>query len=183
MVKQCLGKYFFVHPLSYILPIASGVSFDRVVFGLANNETEFTARLLINLGFKRALVVAGRDNDGKHFDEISNLGKTKITEIEEGKYKIYEIEPKDFDLKKGVNTEISQGKNVKENADIFRCILNGKEKGPKRDIVLINSGALIYISGIANSIAEGMELAKKSIDEGRALNTLNCFLKVYKKYE
>ena len=73
MTKEYLGKFFFVHPLSYILPIASGIAFDRVLFGLASDETEITAEILLKMGFDNSLVVSGRDMEGNYFDEISNI--------------------------------------------------------------------------------------------------------------
>ena len=99
MTGQYLGKFFFVHPLSYILPIASGISFDRVVFGLATDKTELTAKLLLRLGFDNSLVVSGRDKDGNYFDEISNIGPTKISEIKNGKIKTYTVMPTDYNIK------------------------------------------------------------------------------------
>ena len=93
MLKEYMGKFFFVHPLSYILPIASGVEFDRVVFGLASDATEKTAELLLKLGYDNSLVVAGHDKNGRNFDEISNIGKTKISEIKNGKIETYIVTP------------------------------------------------------------------------------------------
>lgn len=179
MVKEYLGKYYFVHPLSYILPVASGLKFDRVIFGLADEDTEFTANLLIALGYVNSMVVAGRDLSGNSLDEISTIGPTKITEIKNGKFETYEVVPSDFDLDKASYNDIKEGSTIDENAAIFRSIISGVEKGPKRDIVLVNSGSVIYISGLARSIKEGITLAAKAIDSGAANKLLNDFIKFF----
>ncbi len=172
MNKEYMGKFFFVHPLSYILPIASGVSFDRVLFGLASDETEKTAKLLIELGFDNSMIVSGHDDNGNNFDEISNIGITKITEIKNKKIITYEINPLQFGIPLSKKEDIQEGKNVKENSKIFIDILSQKELGAKRDIILLNAGALIYISGLAKNIQEGIEYAKQAIDSGLALKKL-----------
>ncbi len=179
MLKEYMGKFFFVHPLSYILPIASGVKFDRVVFGLASNATEKTAELLLKLGYDNSLVVAGHDKNGKNFDEISNIGKTKISEIKNGKIKTYYVTPEDFGMKTYDSVDISEGKSVKENAKIFKDIINGVEQGAKLDAILLNSGALIYVSGIAKDIKEGINIAKKTIESGKAKDVLENIIKIY----
>lgn len=179
MLKEYMGKFFFVHPLSYILPIASGVEFDRVVFGLASDETEKTAELLLKLGYDNSLVVAGHDKNGKNFDEISNIGKTKISEIKNGKIETYFVTPEDFGMKTYNSLDISEGKSVKENAKIFKDIINGVEQGAKLDAILLNAGALIYISGIAKDIKEGVNIAKKTIQSGKARDVLENVIKIY----
>lgn len=99
---------------------------------------------------------------------------------EYGKIKTSFLNPEDYGFDKASYSDIAEGKTVNENADIFINILNQTEKGPKRDIVLLNSGALIYLSGLAKTINEGIELAKISIESENALNTLNNFIKIYK---
>lgn len=179
MLKEYMGKFFFVHPLSYILPIASGVEFDRVVFGLASDATEKTAELLLKLGYDNSLVVAGHDKNGKNFDEISNIGKTKISEIKNGKIETYFITPEDFGMKTYDSMDISEGKSVKENAKIFKDIIDGVEKGAKLDVILLNSGALIYTSGIAKDIKEGISIAREAIKSGKAREVLENVIKIY----
>ena len=172
MNKEYMGKFFFVHPLSYIIPIASGVKFDRVVFGLASDKTEMTAELLLKLGYDNSMVVAGHDKFGNNFDEISNIGSTKITEIKNGKLKTYTINSMDFGLKLYSKSCIKEGKTIEENAKIFIDVLSNNEKGAKLDIVLLNAGALIYVSGLANGLDEGIDIARKTILSGKAMEKL-----------
>lgn len=75
--------------------------------------------------------------------------------------------------------DISEGKSVKENAKIFKDIINGVEQGAKLDAILLNSGALIYISGIAKDIKEGINIAKKTIESGKAKDVLENIIKIY----
>ena len=180
MHKEYMGKFFFVHPLSFILPIASGIKFDRVLFGLANDNTELTAELLLKLGYDNSIVVAGHDMEGNNFDEISNIGPTKISEIKNGKVNTYVVMPDFFGINRGKKINILEGNSVKDNADIFMQILKAKEIDDKVNIILINAGTLIYISGIAKSIKEGIELAKESILSGRALEQFNKIKEVLK---
>jgi len=179
-VKEYLGKYYFVHPLSFILPVASGVTFDRVLFGLANNDTEFTARLLQALGYDNSMVVNGHDGEGRNLDEISNIGPTKITEIRNGEIKTREISPGDLGFTTANYSDIKNGNSVAENAEIFLNLISGKDTTPRKDIVLMNSGALIYISGMVNSITDGICIAAETINTGKAAKLLVDFIEVFR---
>jgi anthranilate phosphoribosyltransferase len=130
------------------------------------------AQVLISLGVKRGMVVYGMDK----LDEISLSAPTKVCEIKEGWYKTYTIEPEDFGFNKCTKDDLKGG-TPEENAKITREILGGA-KGPKRDAVLLNAGASLYIGGKADSFKEGVELAAKTIDSGKALETLENFIKV-----
>jgi len=125
------------------------------------------ADVLANLGTKRALIVYGTDM----LDEISLSSVTSVAELfEDGRIKTYTINPADFGFKLYPTTEFTGG-DREENAKIFMNILKG-EKGPKTDITLLNAGAAIYIAERAESIREGIEIAKKAIESGAALDTL-----------
>ncbi|PHU39693.1 anthranilate phosphoribosyltransferase [Pseudobutyrivibrio ruminis] len=128
------------------------------------------AQVLISLGVKRGMVVYGMDK----LDEISMSAPTKVCEIKDGWYKTYIIEPEDFGFSKCTKDELKGG-TPEENAKITREILNGA-KGPKRDAVLMNAGASLYIGGKADSFKEGIELAASIIDSGKALETLEKFI-------
>ena len=130
------------------------------------------AQVLTSLGVKRGMVVYGQDK----LDEISMSAPTKVCEINDGKYRTYTIQPENF----GFNTctkEDLKGGTPEENAKITRDILNGA-KGPKRDAVLMNAGAALYIGGKASTFADGIKLAAEIIDSGKALETLEKFILV-----
>lgn len=130
------------------------------------------AQVLINLGVRRGMVVYGMDK----LDEISMSSPTKICEIKDGWYKTYMIKPEDFGFKTCTKDELKGG-TPEENAKITYDILSGA-KGPKRDAVLLNAGASLYIGGKADSFKAGVELAASIIDSGKATETLNKFIEV-----
>lgn len=130
------------------------------------------AKVLVELGVKRGMVVYGMDK----LDEISLSAPTKVCEIKDGILHTYEIKPEDFGLSRCKKEDLAGG-DPKENAAITLAILNG-ERGAKRDAVLLNAGAALYIGEKAKSIQEGINLAAKLIDSKKALKVLEDFIKV-----
>ena len=130
------------------------------------------AQVLMDLGVERGMVVYGRDK----LDEISLSAPTKICEFQNGWFKSYVIQPEDFGLTRCRKSELVGG-TPEENAAITRSILAG-ERGPKRDAVLLNAGAALYIGGKAASLAEGVKLAGELIDSGAAAKTLERTIEV-----
>ncbi len=130
------------------------------------------AQVLIDLGVKRGMVVYGKDK----LDEISMSAPTKVCEFKDGWFRSYTISPEDFGLTRCEKNDLVGGTPA-ENAAITRAILGG-ERGPKRDAVLMNAGASLCIGGKADNMAEGIKLAGEIIDSGKALETLENFIKV-----
>lgn len=136
------------------------------------NLVEPLAQVLTSLGVKRGLSIYGMDK----MDEISASAETKICEFHHGFYKTYVIKPEDFGFTRCKKEDLIGG-TPEENAAITTAILKG-EQSPRRNAVLMNAGAAIYIAGKANSIADGVSLAGKLIDSGAALKTLELIRKV-----
>ena len=134
-------------------------------------------RVLISLGVKRGMVVYGQDK----LDEISLSSPTTVSEIRDGWYKSYVIKPEDFGFERCSKEELKGGSPA-ENARITLDILNGK-KGPKRDAVLMNAGAALYIGGKADSMKAGTALAAEILDSGKALETLRKLIEVSNRPE
>ena len=130
------------------------------------------AQVLISLGVKRGMVVYGTDK----LDEISLSSPTKVCEIKDGWFKSYTITPEVFGLTSCKKEDLVGG-SPKENAEITKNILKG-EKGAKRDAVLMNAGAALYISGKADSLNDGIKLAGEIIDSGKAYETLQKLIEV-----
>jgi len=130
------------------------------------------AKVLMELGVKRGMVVYGMDK----LDEISLSAPTKVCEIKDGSLHTYEIKPEDFGLSRCKKEDLAGGA-PKENAAITLSILEG-EKGAKRDAVLLNAGAALYIGEKAKSMQEGINLAARLIDSKKALKVLEDFIKV-----
>ena len=125
------------------------------------------AKVLSSLGVKRGLVVYGQDK----LDEISVSAPTTVCEFDGGEYRTYTITPEDFGLTRAQKSDIVGGTPA-ENAQITLDILSGV-KGPKRDIVLLNAGAGLYIAEKADSLAAGVKLAAELIDSGAALKKVD----------
>jgi len=128
--------------------------------------TTLVAQVLKNLGSVRALVVHGMEG----MDEISLSGPTRVAELRDGQVRDYTIAPEEVGLKRCRLEEV-RGGTPEECAQIVRAVLQG-DKGPKRDMVLFNSGAALYVSGVADSIVQAIPLAAESIDSGKARKKL-----------
>ncbi|MBL7158548.1 MAG: anthranilate phosphoribosyltransferase [Candidatus Omnitrophica bacterium] len=128
------------------------------------------ADVLKNLGSKRALVVRGKDG----LDEITTAGDTSVAELKEGDVKEYMIRPEDFGFVRAKNKDLKGG-DAEFNKGVALGILKGEIKS---DIVLLNSGAAIYITGLAKDIKDGIKKAKEAIDSGQAMEKLKLLKKI-----
>ena len=131
------------------------------------------ADVLKNLGSKGALVVHGRDG----LDEITTTSETFVAELKDGSVKEYAITPEDFGLRRAMKEDI-RGGNTEFNSRVALEVLKGNDKGSKRDIVVLNAGAAIYVANLAKDIKDGIEKAKKSIDSGQALEKLEALRQI-----
>ena len=130
------------------------------------------AQVLMNLGVKRGMVVYGQDK----LDEISLSAPTTVCEFQDGWMKNYVITPEQFGLRRCAKQDMAGG-SPEENAAITRAVLAG-EKGPKRDAVLLNAGAALYIGGKAASVADVVRRAAELIDSGKAAAALEKLIEV-----
>ena len=131
------------------------------------------AQVLMSLGVKRGMVIYGQDC----LDEISLSAPTSVCEFQDGWFKRYTIQPEDFGFTRCSKEDIKGG-TPEENAAITRAILAGQEQGPKRDIVLLNAGAAIYLGGKAASIADGIGVARSLIENGAGFKKIAAFAKL-----
>ncbi len=135
------------------------------------------AQVLINLGVKRGMVVYGQDK----LDEISMSAPTTMCEIKDGWFRSSVIAPEDFGFERCTRDELRGGKPG-ENAKITTAVLKG-ERGHKRNAVLMNAGASLYICGKAETMKDGVALAAELIDSGKALATLEKLIEVSNRPE
>ncbi|ADG12959.1 anthranilate phosphoribosyltransferase [Methanocaldococcus infernus ME] len=155
-------------------PLTNPANANYQLLGVFKEElTEKLAKVLKNLGVRGALVVHGNG-----MDEITTIGKTKISEYKDGRFRTYYIEPEDYGIKRA-NLEDIRGGDAKENAKIIRDILEGEEVGAKRDIVVLNSAFSLYITEEAKNVEEGIKKANKAIDSGKALEQLEKLIEFY----
>jgi anthranilate phosphoribosyltransferase len=134
------------------------------------------AEALRDLEAEKALVVHGTDG----MDEITVTGKTLVADVSDGAIEEYEISPEDFGLSRHALDGLLGG-DAHLNARILRDILTGEGRGASRDIVLLNAGAAIHVSGKAKSVEEGVSLARDSIGEGAAAMALEDFIKITRR--
>ena len=153
-------------------PLANPASANLQVMGVYDESlVEPLAKVLSNLGVKRALVVYGQDR----LDEISASAETSVCEVKDGTFKSYTISPEQFGLTRCKKEELTGG-TPDENAAITKAVLAG-EQGARRTAVVLNAGAGLYVAGKADSIEAGVRLAEDLIDSGKAEKKLEEFAK------
>lgn len=130
------------------------------------------AQVLMNLGVERGMVVYGQEK----LDEISLSAPTTVCEFKDGWSKSYVIQPEQFGMERCRKEDLVGGTPV-ENAAITRAVLGGVP-GPKRNAVLLNAGASLYLGGKADTMADGVRLAGDLIDSGKAMETLEKLIAV-----
>lgn len=198
LLKEAGMCFFFAQKyhtsMKYVGPIRKELGF-RTVFNILGPLTnpgspkmqllgvydeylvEPLAQVLINLGVKRGMVVYGKDR----LDEISMSAPTAVCEFKDGWFKSYTIAPEDFGFERCTKEDLKGG-TPEENAKITHEILGGA-KGHKRNAVLMNAGAALYIGGKAETLKDGIALAAEIIDSGKALETLDKLIEVSNRPE
>jgi len=157
-------------------PLANPAGASMQLLGVYSEAlVEPLARVLYNLGVKRAMVVYGQDG----MDEISLSAPTTVCEVRNGSFKSYVITPEQFGFKRCKKEDLIGG-NPQENAKFALDILNGA-KGPKTDAVLLNAGAAIYTAREDITIEDGIKIARETLESGRAAKQLEDFAKATKQ--
>ncbi len=160
-------------------PLINPASPKYMIMGVFSKDImETVAKVLINVGVERGMVVYGNDK----IDEISISDSTSVVEINNGEIIKYEICPEQFGLKRADKSEVVGGE-PEDNAKITLSVLNGEDKGARRDIVLLNAGCALYVTGKAKSITDGVKLAGELIDSGKALGKLNELIEFTNKVQ
>ena len=154
-------------------PLTNPAGAKRQLLGVFDGAlTEALAGVLRELGSDQALVVHGSDG----LDEITLTGPTQVSELRDGQVSTRQIHPGDFGLQT-VSAEALKGGDADHNARILRGVLDGEE-GPQRDVVLLNAAAAIVVGGLAENITAGLEVARESIDSGKARQALDRLVEV-----
>ena len=153
-------------------PLINPASASHQIMGVYSRDlVEPMAYVLKNLGLKRGLVVHGADG----LDEITTTNQTFISEYNGKEILSYDINPGELGIPLAHENDLKGG-DLKDNVEIVQDILSGK-KGPKRDIVVLNSAYAFYIVEKVKNISQGIELAKQTIDSGKALAKLESLIK------
>ena len=150
-------------------PLTNPASANCQLLGVYSPKlTEMFASALKLLKTKKAFVVCGKDG----LDEVSVCSPTRVSELSDGMIKTFDINPEEF-FDKIEHEKSILGGSVEDNEKVTLDILNGKEKGAKRNIVLLNSGLALVAASFAKSIKEGIKLSGESIDKGYAIEKLD----------
>lgn len=154
-------------------PLSNPAGANMELMGVFDGSlVESLAQVMENLGVTKGMVVYGQDK----LDEISMCASTSVCEIRDGKFTSYEIAPEQFGYTR-CKKDALKGGTPQENAEITRNILNGADKGPKRQAVCLNAGAALYIAGKAETMEQGVRMAEELIDSGAAQKKLEEFVK------
>ncbi len=149
-------------------PLTNPAGANCQVVGVYDGQyTELMADVLNNLGSKRAFVVHGEDG----LDEVTITGKTKVSELRQKKVTTFYITPQDFGIKTRGLDEIRAARGPDDNVRIIKDVLDGK-KGPQQDVVLLNASLALVAGGAASDFKDGIEIARKSIESGKAKEKL-----------
>jgi anthranilate phosphoribosyltransferase len=174
-VRKTLGMRTIFNILG---PLSNPANASYQLVGVFDERLlEIFAKVLKELGVKRALVVHGTDG----LDEITISGDTKVCELNNGEIKFMTIRPEDFGLM-SASLESIKGGDKALNAKILIDLFNGKE-GPMRDVLLLNAGAALYVCGKTATINKGIKAAAAVIDSGKALAKLNEFIEKSNTYK
>jgi anthranilate phosphoribosyltransferase len=149
-------------------PLSNPADAPYQLMGVYDKDlVEPIAKVLVNLGIKRAFVVHGLEG----LDEVSLTAETLVAQVDGEDIKVYTVKPEDFGLKR-VSIEDLKGGDIIENKEIALNILTGRDYSPKTDFVALNSGFALKVAGVVSSIKEGIELAKESIYSKKAYEVL-----------
>ncbi len=158
-------------------PLTNPAGANAQVLGVYQEDlTETLAKVLANLGVKRAFVVFGHNT----IDEFTVTGPTRVSELKDGAVRTYTVMPKDFGLPSATPEEI-RGGDASQNAKIARDILAGAQ-GPKRNTVLMNAAAALVAGGFAKGFKEGVAHAQKAIDTKKALEKLESLIALSRQF-
>jgi len=154
-------------------PLLNPARPSAVLAGVPRPEfCEPLARVLQSLGVRRAMVVCGKVSGAGFLDELSTLGENTIAEFYQQRgFTVSTALPEQFSLQRAMLADLLGGDKI-QNAEIVRRVLHGDERGAKRDAILLNAAAALFVAGITKSVASGWDLAVETIDNGKAKEKL-----------
>jgi anthranilate synthase/phosphoribosyltransferase len=155
-------------------PLSNPAFAQAQVLGVFDRELlPIMAGALKNVGVERALVVHGSDG----LDEITLTGTTFVCELKDGDLSEWELDPADLGFAT-CSAEELKGGTVEENAGILLALLEGRDRGPRRDVALLNAAAVIYVGGGSETMAQALDSARDALDSGKALIKLEALRKL-----
>jgi len=145
----------------------------------SKHQVEPVAMTMREIGYRRAFVVHGMNEDGTEgMDEVSTIGETIVAELHEnGEITTYTVTPEEFGIQRADEHTLLPASNIKEEALCFLKILSGVEQGPKTEVVCLNASPLLYLMGKARDFSEGVEIARKTLESGKAIAKLKGWVR------
>ena len=181
---RALGRILSQISFGTVLNIAASLANPALpsygVRGVYSRELLQHAPLIMReIGYKKALVVYGLSDDGKRgMDEASTLGETLVAELkEDGDIQYSSFLPEDFGIKRAAPEDVRPLPDIHEEALRLVRVLSGAENGPRRDIVCLNGGLILYLMEVSDSIKEGYHCARELIHSGKAVNKLRDWVR------
>ncbi len=174
-LARVLSQIRFGSTINLVGPLLNPTRPTYKVMGVPNQAMiEIEAKTLQVLGFKRAFVMHGLEDESKKgMDEVSILGTTHVGEFrEDGSIRYYTLTPEQFGIKRARYEDIASSRDVKRDALALLRVLAGKDTGPRSDIVCLNAAPLLYITGKAATLQEGLEMSRQAVAGGKALAKL-----------
>ncbi len=154
-------------------PLTNPANASRQVIGVYDASLcAPLAEVLGNLGSEHVLIVHGKAG----LDEIATFGETLVAEYRDGAVTTYTVTPESLGISSAAPADVASGNDVDENARLLRGVLKGEDLGPRRDIVLVNAAAALYVAGLAKTLQSGVRTASETIDSGAALATLEALI-------
>jgi anthranilate phosphoribosyltransferase len=175
-LARVLSQIRFGSAINLVGPLLNPTMPTFKVMGVPSREMiDIEVKTLRELGFKRAFVMHGLDDtSGKGMDEISTLGTTYVAELaEDASINISTLIPEDLGIKRAKFDDVASSRDVQRDALALLRVLAGKDKGPRSDIVCLNAAPLLYITGKARGLKEGLQMARDAIADGRVLEKLH----------
>ena len=170
-LARVLSQIRFGSAINLVGPLLSPTKPTFKVMGVPSPAfIDIEVKTLRELGFERAFVMHGLDDSsGKGMDEISLLGPTEVAELDaSGNIETYTITPEDFGLSRTTYDQIASTRDVQHDAIALLRVLLGLDEGPRRDIVCMNAAPLMYVTGDAENLQDGFNMAREALADGRA---------------
>jgi anthranilate phosphoribosyltransferase len=176
---RILAQIHFGTTLNIAASLANPASPTYAVRGVYRREmVEPAARVMHDIGYKKAIICFGLAGDNLGMDEFSTLGETFVAELDEkGNLTTYTVQPEDFGIIRPDQAALRPASSLKAEALNFVKILAGKDRGPKYDIVCLNAAPVLYITGRVKTLKEGYKLAQETVISGKAISKLKDWVK------
>ena len=174
-LARVLSQIRFGSTINLVGPLLNPTRPTYKVMGVPNLPmVEIEAKTLLAIGFKRAFVMHGLEEESqKGMDEISILGPTHVAELgEDGSITNYTLSPEQFGIRRARFEDIASSRDVRRDALALLRVLAGKDTGPRCDIVCLNAAPLLYITGKAKTLEQGLQMARGAVASGKALAKL-----------